>query len=30
MERKITGQARLARVIVWESDDARAEFSRKP
>ncbi|MBI5574735.1 MAG: 6-carboxytetrahydropterin synthase QueD [Deltaproteobacteria bacterium] len=29
MERKIPGPARLARVIVWESDDARAEFSRR-
>lgn len=29
MEGKMTGPARLARVTVWESDDARAEFSRR-
>lgn len=28
MEGMIHGPARLARVIVWESDDARAEYSR--
>ena len=28
MEGKISGPARLARVVVWESDDARAEYSR--
>lgn len=29
MEGKIEAPARLARVIVWESDDARAEYSRQ-
>ena len=28
MERKITGAVRVARVTVWESEDARAEYSR--
>jgi 6-pyruvoyltetrahydropterin/6-carboxytetrahydropterin synthase len=28
MEGKIPGPARLCRVVVWESEDARAEFSR--
>jgi 6-pyruvoyltetrahydropterin/6-carboxytetrahydropterin synthase len=30
MEGKISAPARIARVVVWESDDARAEFSRRP
>ncbi|MBI5343691.1 MAG: 6-carboxytetrahydropterin synthase QueD [Deltaproteobacteria bacterium] len=29
MEGKIPAPARLARVVVWESDDARAEFTRR-
>ena len=29
MEGKIEAPARLARVTVWESDDARAEYSRQ-
>lgn len=29
LEGKITGPARLARVTVWESEDARAEFARR-
>ena len=29
MEGKITGPARLARVAVWESEDARAEYTRR-
>ncbi len=28
MERKIPGPVRVARVTVWESEDARAEYSR--
>ncbi len=28
MERKVPGPVRVARVTVWESDDARAEYSR--
>ncbi|MBF8258159.1 MAG: hypothetical protein HW377_533 [Actinobacteria bacterium] len=29
MEGRIAGPARLARVTVWESEDARAEFTRR-
>lgn len=28
MERKVPAPARLARIAVWESEDARAEYSR--
>ncbi|HEX9204853.1 MAG TPA: 6-carboxytetrahydropterin synthase QueD [Candidatus Deferrimicrobiaceae bacterium] len=28
MERKMSGAARIARVTVWESEDARADYSR--
>jgi 6-pyruvoyltetrahydropterin/6-carboxytetrahydropterin synthase len=29
MEGKIPAPARLCRIVVWESDDARAEYSRR-
>jgi len=29
MEGRITAPARLCRITVWESDDARAEYSRR-